>query len=86
MFYEDVMKEIIFDCKMRNLSSRTIRSYRQNSNTLFHYLKTEYDINDIEDVIHKNIQLYYIGQNTSKNQNIILTRTYVCSIIQVKQA
>ena len=30
MFNNDVLKEFVFECKLRKLSERTIKSYRNN--------------------------------------------------------
>lgn len=58
MLLEDCLKEFIFDCKLRKLSERTIKSYRNNNLLMFSYLRKELDIIEVEDVNHKCIQSY----------------------------
>lgn len=53
MYLEDVLKEFIFDCKMRKLSERTITIYRNNNLSLFRYITTEFNIAEVEEVNHK---------------------------------
>ena len=31
MFLEDVLKEFLFDCRLRKLSERTLKGYRKNN-------------------------------------------------------
>ena len=46
----DILKEFLFDCEVKNYSKRTIKSYK-NSNALFHnYLKQELKIEKLEEV------------------------------------
>lgn len=35
MYLEKVLKEFLFDCKMRKISERTITNYRNNNSSLF---------------------------------------------------
>ncbi|MBZ9623889.1 tyrosine-type recombinase/integrase [Clostridium sp. FP2] len=55
----DVLKEFLFDCEVKNFSKRTIQSYR-NCNALFHnYLKQEFKIEKLEEVKGIHIKKYF---------------------------
>ncbi|WP_339791036.1 hypothetical protein [Tissierella sp.] len=41
---EDVLKEFIYDCKMRGVSPRTIKGYRNSNLRLFKFLKDGFSI------------------------------------------
>lgn len=58
MYFEEVLKEFLFECKMRKLSERTITSYRNNNSSLFRYITTEFNIAEVEEVNHKVLQAY----------------------------
>lgn len=58
MLLEDVLKEFIFDCRLRKLSERTVKGYKNNNLSLFRYLKTEFDISELDEVNYKTIQAY----------------------------
>lgn len=46
MFNNEILKELIFDCKMRDLSKRTIKGCNNNNLALFRYILNEYGIED----------------------------------------
>ncbi|WP_238483792.1 phage integrase SAM-like domain-containing protein [Anaerosporobacter faecicola] len=58
MLLEDVLKEFIFDCKLRKLSDRTIKSYQNNNRAVIRFIKNEYDIVEIEEVNQAVIKSY----------------------------
>ncbi len=41
MLNKDVLKEFIFDCRLRKLSERTIKNYRNNNKKMMHFIKNE---------------------------------------------
>ncbi|MGF7058583.1 hypothetical protein [Brassicibacter mesophilus] len=59
LLLEDVLKEFIFDREIRNLSKRTIKSYRNNNLRLITYLKEEFAIELLQEVTHQHIKLYF---------------------------
>lgn len=65
MVNEDVIKEFIFDCKMRKLSDRTIKSYKNNNLAMFCFIKQEYGIVELEETNHIAIKGYieYLTNN-----------------------
>lgn len=58
MNLEEILKEFLFDCKLRKLSQRTIKSYRNNNQVLFRFISLEYKITKVEDDNHKVLQCY----------------------------
>lgn len=58
MLLEDVLKEFIYDCELRNLSPRTIKSYRNNNTRFFKFLEDELNITELKKVTTKQIKMY----------------------------
>lgn len=58
MFNEDVLKEFLFDCKLRKLSDRTLKGYRNNNRAFFRYIEFEFDVTKVEDIYYQMIQSY----------------------------
>jgi len=81
MLNEDILKEFIFDCRMRRLSERTIKSYHNNNLALFRFISHEYDINQLEDMNHIGIKAY-IDFLTKKR----LKETYINGLIKCFKA
>lgn len=68
MLLEDVLKEFIFDCQLRKLSERTIKSYKNNSLACFSYFEKEFGLVELEELSYKHIQqyLYYLPEKGLK--------------------
>lgn len=81
MLNTDVLKEFIFDCKMRKLSDRTVKSYRNNNLALFKFIKDEYDITELEEVNHLHVK-GYIQYLTDKK----LSEIYINTIVRTFRA
>lgn len=58
MYLQDVLKEFIYDCRLRKLSERTIKGYRNNNLGLFRYLESEFKTTELEEVYYQMIQSY----------------------------
>ena len=56
MLLEDVLKEYLYDCQLRKLSERTIKSLRNNNNRLFQFLGCTNAIFELEEVRRVHIQ------------------------------
>ena len=54
----DVLEEYIFDCELRKLSHRTIKSTRNNNLRLFTYLASTKQVNELEEVTRNHIQSF----------------------------
>lgn len=81
MLNQDVLKEFIFDCQMRKLSERTIKSYRNNNLALFRFIKEESDVVELEETNHLHIK-GYIQHLTSKQ----LSEVYINTIVRTFRA
>ena len=81
MLNADVLKEFIFDCKMRKLSDKTIKSYRNNNLALFLFIKNEYGITELEETNHLHVK-GYIQYLTDKN----LSEIYINTIVRTFRA
>jgi integrase/recombinase XerD len=58
MLLNDVLKEFLFEIKIRNYTPKTQKGYK-NNNALFHtWLKNEYSIIGLEEVTHLHIKQY----------------------------
>jgi len=77
MFNEDVLKEFLFDCKIRKLSDRTIKGYKNNNLKMFGFIKQEYGIIELEEINHIAIRGYleYLT-------NLGLKETYINTLIK----
>lgn len=78
---DDILKEFLFDCEVKNYAKRTIQSYR-NSNALFHnYLKQELKIENLEEVngIHIKRYIKFLVQKKAKP-------TYVNGVLKTIRA
>ena len=58
MLLNDVLEEFILDCKIRKLTNPTIVSYRNANLALFRYLKSEYDVTELEKVNRVHMKAY----------------------------
>ncbi|RXM70329.1 tyrosine-type recombinase/integrase [Clostridium tetani] len=59
MKLNDILKEFVFDCEVKNYSKRTIKSYRNNNLLFFNYLKQEFKINELEEVKPIHVKKYF---------------------------
>lgn len=76
MLLENVLQEYLFDCQLRKLSVRTIKSVRNNNQRFFQYLAKEFAIFKLEEVKRVHIQAYVnylseVGRKESYINNII---------------
>lgn len=59
MLLNEALKEFIFDCEIRKISPRTLKSYRNNNLRFFNYIQKEFNIADLEEVSHNHIKQYF---------------------------
>ena len=59
MLINDALKEFIFDCEIRKISPRTLKSYRNNNLRFFNYIKKEFNIMELEEFSHLHIKKYF---------------------------
>lgn len=77
MFLQDVIKEFIFEIKLRNYSERTIKGYKNNILKFARYMENEFEIVEIEDITHIHIKSYL---NFLKENG--LTEVYINTILK----
>ena len=54
----DVLEEFIFDCKLRRMSERTIKGYKNNNLRFITFIRNEYQVSELEKVHCKLIKAY----------------------------
>ena len=58
MFIDDVLREYIYEIRLRNYTERTIKGYKNNLNKFLTYCKNELGLSEIEEVSHLHIKQY----------------------------
>lgn len=81
MLNEDALKEFIFDCRLRKLSERTIKGYRNNNKKMLCFLRQEYQVVEVEEVYYQHIQGYITFLTQEK-----LSEIYINSLIKCFKA
>jgi integrase/recombinase XerD len=81
MLNVDIIKEFLFDCRMRKLSERTVKSYKNNNQAMLRFISSEYDISELDDTNHIAIK-GYIEFLTNKG----LAETYINGLIRCFKA
>ena len=61
LILQDVIKEFIFEIKLRNYSERTIKGYKNNILKFDRYMENAFEIVEIEDITHINVKSYQIS-------------------------
>lgn len=77
MLLEEALQEYVFDCQLRKLSERTIKSVKNNNKRLFCYLGNNYDLFELEKVKRIHIQAFVNHLSESGHKE-----TYVNSLIK----
>lgn len=77
LILQDVIKEFIFEIKLRNYSERTIKGYKNNILKFARYMENEFEIVEIEDITHIHIKRYL---NFLKENG--LTEVYINTILK----
>lgn len=78
MLNQDVLQEFIFDCKMRKLSERTIKGYRNNNLRLMRYLESQYQITELEETHYQAVQGYIEYLTNQKLSETYINRLIIC--------
>lgn len=81
MYLKDLQKEFLFDCEIRKLSTRTMKSYRNNLGLFIQYIENEMSITELENVSSAIIKKYF--QYLIKKG---LKESYVNGILKVFRA
>ena len=77
MLLEEALQEYVFDCQLRKLSERTIKSVKNNNKRLFCYLGNNYGLFELEKVKRIHIQAFVNHLSESGHKE-----TYVNSLIK----
>lgn len=77
LILQDVIKEFIFEIKLRNYSEITIKGYKNNILKFARYMENEFEIVEIEDITHIHIKSYL---NFLKENG--LTEVYINTILK----
>ncbi|MGG0275946.1 tyrosine-type recombinase/integrase [Bacillus rhizoplanae] len=75
MLLEDIYKEFLYDLEIKNFSIRTIKGYRNNNRAFLNFLKNEFDIDEVDEIMTKHIKAYLMNL---KNKG--LTESYINGI------
>ncbi len=78
MLLEDVLKEFIFECKMRKLSPRTVQSYQNANLRMMKFIREEYNITELEETHHLAIKGYIEYQTKQGRAETYINRNIVC--------
>ena len=78
MLNQDVLKEFIFECEMRKLSPRTIKSYQNANLRMMKYIEQEYQITELERTHHLAIKRYIQYQMEQGLSEVYINRNIVC--------
>lgn len=78
MLNEDVLKEFLFECKIRKLSERTIKGYRNANLKMFQYLENEFQIKELKETNHLAIKSYIEFLTDQKLSETYINRLMVC--------
>ena len=66
----DVLEEFIFDCKLRRMSERTIKGYKNNNLRFITFIRNEYQVSELEKVHCKLIKAYLEQLSSRKNAKL----------------
>lgn len=58
MFIDDVLKEYIYEIRLRNYTERTIKGYRNNLSKWARYCNEELNVYELEELNHLHIKKY----------------------------
>ena len=78
MLIQDVLNEFIFDCKMRKLSDRTIKGYRNNNRKMMHFIEQEYQVTELEEIYYQHIQRYIKFLTDQKLSDVYINGLMTC--------
>lgn len=66
MLFKDILKEFIYELKLRNYSNKTVKSYESDMNLFFNFLKEKYQINELEEINTMHIK-EFLTMNKENN-------------------
>lgn len=77
MLIEDVVKEYLYDIRLRNYTERTIKGYKNNILKFSRFITDEFEVEELEEVSHVHIKKYltYLKKKG-------LSETYINTILK----
>ncbi len=81
MLIEDVLKEFVFECKIKKLSERTVKSYKNNTSSFIIFSKNAFEVKEVEEINHLHIKQYF---NYLMNKG--LRESYINGILKCLRA
>lgn len=81
MLLKAVLNEFIYECKIRNLTPQTIKSYRNGNNLMIQWLNENRNITDIEQVKSTDLKAYIFLKFDNKAKE-----SYINGIIKQMRA
>lgn len=76
MQLNELLEEFVFDLQARNISIRTIKTYRNNINQTFAYLKSEYEIHTLDEINPRHIKNYATFMKRKGNKASYINNVY----------
>ncbi|WP_027956330.1 tyrosine-type recombinase/integrase [Halobacillus kuroshimensis] len=76
-----LLKEFVFDLKIKNYSEKTIETYNYNCSQFVYYLRDNFEIDDIEDISTLHVKKFIQHQTSIGNKP-----TYINSLIKSLRA
>lgn len=58
MLINNVLREFLYEIKIRNYTPRTIKSYKNNLSEFFRYWGSELEFTELEEISHLHIKQY----------------------------
>lgn len=77
MYFKSALEEYFIDCKIRNLSSKTIETYKNQTCVFTNYIEDEFQINQLKDINKTHVKLFILDMQTK------VSTIYINQILKV---
>lgn len=81
MLIQDILKEFVFDCNIRKLSKRTVKSYKNCTSLFFTFIEKEFGVIELEKVTPSHVK-FYVQFMMKKG----LAETYINGVVKCLRA
>lgn len=72
MLINDVIKEFVFEIRLRNYSERTIKGYKNNLFRFAKYVEGEFELVELEDISHTHMKSYLNYLKSQKRSEVYI--------------
>lgn len=72
MLINDVIKEFVFEIRLRNYSERTIKGYQNNLFRFAKYVEGEFELAELEDINHIHMKSYLNYLKSQKRSEVYI--------------